>query len=226
MLVSNFSNRLKETIEKRKIKPSEIVRQSELLFKLGKINKPLTKPLLSNYIKGSYEAKQDNIHTLSLILNVDEAWLMGLDVPMEKKQVTHIPLNKGKTRKIPVVGKVAAGFDVNAIVDVIGWEEIDETFPESNTYFGLLVQGNSMEPRIYAGDVVIVRSQPDIESGEYAIVRVNGDNATIKRVSKDSNGITLIPLNNAYLPKFYSNEDILNIPVEIIGKVVELRGKF
>lgn len=166
------------------------------------------------------------ISTIADLTNTDIDYLLLKSNSPNGNKLPHVPLNKGKTRKIPVVGKVAAGFDVNAIVDIIGWEEIDETFPENYTYFGLIVQGNSMEPRIYAGDVVIVRAQPDIESGEYAIVRLNGDDATIKRISKDSNGITLIPLNSTYLPKFYSNEDIANIPVEIIGKVVELRGKF
>lgn len=213
-LIDTFSNRLNKAINLRNIKPSELAEKTGI-----------DKSKISSYMSGRYKAKQDGIYLLANALNVSEAWLMGLDVPMEKKQLNNIPLNKGKTRKIPVVGKVAAGFDVNAVVDVLGWEEIDETFAESNTYFGLIVKGNSMEPRIYAGDVVIIKVQPDVENGEYAIVRVNGDDATIKRITKDINGITLIPLNTAYLPKFYSNEDIVNIPVEIIGKVVELRAK-
>lgn len=89
MLISNFAARLNETIKLKDIKPAEIVRRSESLYRNGKINKPLTKPLLSNYLKGTYEAKQDNVYALSLILNVDEAWLMGYDVPMEKETSTN-----------------------------------------------------------------------------------------------------------------------------------------
>lgn len=88
MLVSNFANRLNEAIKIRHITPAEIVRRSEILFEEKKIFKPLTKPQMTNYLKGSYEAKQDNVYALSLILDVDEAWLMGCDVPMERKNDT------------------------------------------------------------------------------------------------------------------------------------------
>lgn len=87
MLVSNFANRLQEAINYKNLKPAEIVRISEKLFEEGKINKPLNKPIISHYLKGTYEAKQDNVYALSLILNVDEAWLMGYDVPMEKENI-------------------------------------------------------------------------------------------------------------------------------------------
>lgn len=93
MLVSNFANRLNEAINIRKITPAEIVRRSEILFKEKKIFKALTKPQMSNYLKGTYEAKQDNVYALSLILDVDEAWLMGYDVPMEKQKVQLINSN-------------------------------------------------------------------------------------------------------------------------------------
>ena len=90
MLISNFATRLNEAIKQKDIKPAEIVRRSESLYKEGKINKALTKPLLSNYLKGTYEAKQDNVYALSLILNFDEAWLRGYDVPMKNENQTTI----------------------------------------------------------------------------------------------------------------------------------------
>jgi repressor LexA len=84
-----------------------------------------------------------------------------------------------------------------------------------------------MEPKLYNGDVVIVRRQPDIESGETAIVLVNGDEATVKQIKKEKNGILLIGHNtDVYAPHFYSNEDIENMPVQVLGKVIELRRKF
>ena len=76
------------------------------------------------------------------------------------------------------------------------------------------------------GDVIIVRSQPDAESEEIAVVIVSGDGAAVKKIKKSENGITLIPLNPAFDPLYYSNEDIATLPVRILGKVVELRGKF
>ena len=92
-------------------------------------------------------------------------------------------------------------------------------------YFGLQIKGDSMEPKISSGDIVIVRKQPDVESGEVAVVLVNGDDATVKKVKKSAAGITLIANNPAYDPLFYSNEDIEKLPVVILGRVVELRAR-
>ena len=82
-----------------------------------------------------------------------------------------------------------------------------------------------MEPRMYEGDVVIVRKQDDAESGDIVIAMVNGNDATCKRLTKYANGITLSSLNSKYEPLIYSNEEILEKPVKILGKVIELRGK-
>ena len=128
--------------------------------------------------------------------------------------------------RIPVLGKVVAGIPLGAIEDIIDYEEIPHSMAKSGDYFALQIKGDSMEPRIKEGDVVIVRKQPDVESGEGAIVLVNGDEATIKKVQKFNGGINLVPSNPAYEVKTYSNDDIESLPVSIIGKVVELRAKF
>ena len=84
-----------------------------------------------------------------------------------------------------------------------------------------------MEPRMVEGDVVIVRKQDDVESGDVAIVLINGNDATVKRVKKQKDGITLIATNTSvYEPHYYSNEEIATLPIKILGKVVELRAKF
>lgn len=73
---------------------------------------------------------------------------------------------------------------------------------------------------------MIVRKQSDVESGDTAIVLINGNDATVKQVKKSEEGIMLIANNNAvYSPRFYSNKEIQELPVQVIGKVVELRGK-
>ena len=83
-----------------------------------------------------------------------------------------------------------------------------------------------MSPRIQSGDVVIVRVQSDAESGDIVIAKVNGDDACCKKLQKHDEGISLISLNPEYGPMFFSKKDITDLPVHIIGKVVELRGKF
>ena len=77
-----------------------------------------------------------------------------------------------------------------------------------------------MEPKISDGDVVIVRQQEDAESGDIVIATVNGDEATCKRLRKYRDGIELVANNPTYEPLFFSNEDIINKPVRIIGRVV------
>ena len=83
-----------------------------------------------------------------------------------------------------------------------------------------------MEPRIKEGDVVIVKQQDDVESGQVAIVLINGDDATCKKFVKHDNGISLVSYNPAYSPMFFTPEEIKTKPIRIIGRVVELRGKF
>ena len=128
--------------------------------------------------------------------------------------------------KIPVLGKVQAGLPIEAIEDILDYEEITEELAATGEFFALQIKGESMEPRIKEGDVVIVRKQPDVESGDIAIVLVNGDEATVKKILKFKDGIKLIPLNPAFEPFYYTNKEIASLPVTILGKVVELRGKF
>jgi repressor LexA len=112
------------------------------------------------------------------------------------------------------------------VEDVLDYEEIAPEMAAHGEYFALRVKGSSMEPRMRDGDVVIVRKQADVNHDDTAIVLVNGNEATIKRVLKSEAGIMLAPNNPAYEPKFYSNKDIAELPVQIIGRVVELRAKF
>ena len=127
--------------------------------------------------------------------------------------------------RIPVVGKVAAGYPVLAYEEILDWEEIPEKWANTGEYFGLKISGHSMEPRIFEGDTVIVKRQATAESGNIVIAQVNGDEALCKRLKKQDSGIILQSLNPDYPTFFYSNEEIKNKPVVIIGRVVEVRAK-
>lgn len=127
--------------------------------------------------------------------------------------------------RIPVLGSVAAGIPIEAIQDIVDYEEIGADMAAAGEYFGLRIKGSSMEPRIREGDVVIVRRQEEAETGDTVVVLVNGDSATVKRIKIEPNGIALIPNNPAYDTRFYSAAEVELLPVRIIGKVVELRGK-
>ena len=126
---------------------------------------------------------------------------------------------------IPVLGKVQAGIPIEAVEEIIDYEEISKSMAEQGDYFALQIKGGSMEPQLYENDVAIVKQQNDCDSNDIAVVLVNGDEATVKRIKKRPEGLMLIPNNPAFEPMFYNNEQITNLPVTIIGKVVEIRRK-
>ena len=121
---------------------------------------------------------------------------------------------------VPVLGSVAAGLPAEMISDILGWEEVDDSVGES---FALKVSGDSMSPFYLPGDVVIVKRQEDVESGDVAVVAVNGEEGLCKKILKSEAGVMLVSLNPAYAPRFFTNEEIINLPVRILGRVVELR---
>lgn len=150
--------------------------------------------------------------TIAELFNVDLNYLYGV---APKKGV-----------KIPVYGSVAAGVPIDAITDIEDYEEITEDLARTGSFAALKIKGTSMEPKFSEGDVVIVRLQDTAETGDIAIVMVNGDEATCKKIKKMPEGIMLISTNPDYEPMFFSNRDIAEKPVRIWGKVVELRAKF
>lgn len=128
-----------------------------------------------------------------------------------------------KTIKIPVVGRVVAGTPIFAQENIEGMVEINEDC-STGVMFALKVIGHSMEPRIQEGDLLIIHKQDDVESGDIAIILINGDEATVKQVKKQTDGIMLIGFNqDVYEPHFYSNKQIEQLPIRIMGKVVESR---
>lgn len=133
---------------------------------------------------------------------------------------------KPSYKRIPVLGRVAAGEPTEQIEDIIGYEEIPFAWAESATYFALRIHGDSMEPRMFEGDVVIIRQQECAENGDIVIASVNGQDATCKKFRKTESGVMLISFNSKYDPFIYSAEQVETLPVRIIGKVVEMRCRF
>ena len=137
-----------------------------------------------------------------------------------------IDVREGTTR-IKVIGKVAAGVPKHIPdEDVIGYEDVSNDMIKDDLVFGLEINGDSMSPRILKGDTVIVRAQNDAENGDVVIVTINGDEATCKRLMKYADGISLISFNPAYEPMTFSNKEIEEKPIRIIGKVIENRSRF
>ncbi|MBP3447714.1 MAG: helix-turn-helix domain-containing protein [Clostridia bacterium] len=189
------------------------ISQQKLADKLG-----VSRSTIAMWETGQSQPDNDMLKKLSEIFSVSIDYLLG-------QSLTHYENKNGI--KVPVLGYVAAGIPIEAIENIIDYEELDpKQFDSTHKYFALKIKGDSMTPRIQDGDVVIVRQQPDIENGDVAIVCINGDEATCKQVKKHPEGISLIPFNNAYEVKFYTKSETESLPITILGKVVELRGKF
>lgn len=128
--------------------------------------------------------------------------------------------------RIPVLGRVAAGLPMFVEDNIIDWEEIPAALAREGDYFALQIHGKSMEPRMVEGDIVIVKKQECCNCGQLAIVLVNGDEATCKKVDFSNGGIRLVSYNPLFPDQIYSKEAVEQLPIRIVGVVVELRAKF
>ena len=188
---------------------------------LGKVL-GISKSTISLY-EHNKSTPDDNIKKkICSYFNVSFDWLMGIS-PIRSVGINQ---NPGKGVKIPVLGCIATGIPIETTEDILDYEEITPELAATGKFFALKIHGRSMEPRMLDGDVVIVKRQDDVESGDIAIILVNGNESTVKRVKTQTDGITLIATNTSvYEPHFYSNKEIKKLPVQILGKAVELRGK-
>lgn len=174
---------------------------------------------VSNWCKGVKMPRMTKIDMICNYFDIKRSDLMN-----NKSEQVSQSARKGVA--INVYGRVAAGVPLEMIEDIIDTEEISKELAKTGEFFGLQIHGDSMEPKISEGDVVIVRKQDDAETGDTVIATVNGTDATCKRLKKYRDGIELIATNPSYKPMFFSNEEIESKPVRIIGRVVELRAKF
>lgn len=183
----------------------------------------VTKSTVKKWEDGYIEnMKRDKIALLSKVLMISPVTFITGELTRFSKN----SLEDKPHYLVPVLGTVRAGAPMEAVENIIDYEEISEDMARQGEFFALQIKGDSMEPKISEGDVVIVRKQSDVDSGNIAIVLVNGEEATIKKIQKFDGGINLIPSNPSYDVRTYTNEQIESLPVQILGKVVELRAKF
>lgn len=167
--------------------------------------------------------KNNSLETETSISNekIDDKFIELLK-SLDKEKI----IANSKSAVVLVYGTIPAGVPIECIEDIIGTEEISSDMLKGNKeYFGLKVRGDSMYPKYENGDILIILKQDDCENGEDCVVMVNGNEGTFKRVFKTEQGIILQPLNSAYSPMVYTNEQIKTLPITILGKVVEIRRK-
>lgn len=115
---------------------------------------------------------------------------------------------------LSIIGVVRAGPGGIAFEDPQGYATVDRgSVPSGSRYFYLRVKGESMAPEIMPGDLALVREQPEVEYGELAVVIVDGEEGTIKRVFP-RNGEVFLQATN---PSYNRTEKADNI--KIVGKV-------
>lgn len=198
-------NKIKELRGQKNIKQAELAAAIRV-----------SQAALSGYETGKYEADVDTYKRIADYFEVSLDYLLGNDG------------NFQNGIRIPVLGSVPAGIPIEAVEDIIDWEDLSlDMLGGGKEYFALRVQGDSMYPDYLPGDTVIVRKTPVCSSGDDCVVYVNGYDATLKQIklNDDEHTMTLLPRNPAYPPRTYSKTEIETLPVSIAGVVVELRRK-
>ena len=209
MKQSDFASRLSQALEARGMKAADLSKKTKV-----------AEGTISCYINGRYEAKQNRVKVFAEALDVNPAWLMGYDVPMEadrldpKPSAATIPpgfIPMPKMKKVPLIGAIACGDPITALQN----REGDVDVPENvRCDFALKCHGDSMVGvGIHDGDVVYINIQPEVENGEIAAVRI-GDEATLKRVYYSGDTLTLMPANAAYAPLVYTGETLNEVKIE------------
>ena len=213
--MATIAERMRTTMALRGVSQADIVNHTGI----GKSS-------ISTYLTGEYEPKQRNLHKIADALNVDPGWLMGLDIPMEPSARIastddSLPFNllPIRRKRIPLLGKIAAGVPIYADEDHEAYVAVDH---DLRCDFALKVAGDSMvNARIQDGDVVFLREQPDVNDGEIAAVIVD-DSATLKRVYHIPGGVNLVAENPKYPPMVFTREN--SDSIRILGKAVAFQS--
>lgn len=203
----------------RKYRTDLDMTQEELAMKVGSKSEGNAKSYISKLESGQRNPSASQLKRIAGALNVSAAVLLQEAAADQQVHPT------GEYFRVPVLGSVAAGIPIEMIQDIVGYEDLStRQFKENQKdYFCLKIKGHSMEPKICDGDIVVVHKQEDADDGQIVIATVDGEDATCKRLKKYAEGITLIPYNPSFDPIRFSNDEIIQKPVCIIGVVKELR---
>lgn len=215
-IISTFSERLRIALDN-----DPEYNATSLAEKIG-----LSKQAISMYLSNARKPKRPTVKVISEVLNVNEAWLTGYDVPMERTNyygdssaISNLtPLTKDDFKKVPLLGNIACGTPILATENI---EEYINMEVGINADFALRCKGDSMiNARIFDGDIVYIRKQPRVENGEIAAVLIDDleCEATLKRVYIDNEKIRLCAENPLYKDLVFWGEEM--DAVRIIGKAV------
>lgn len=209
MNLKEFGNYIKNIRESKQLS----LRQVDYLSKITFSN-------LSMIENGSRRATPFVLKELSRVYFVNYIELLekaGYIDLAEKEKIDSNTAN-GK-HSFPLLGIVKAGYDYLASENIIGYVSVDKQLPDMENCYALKVTGDSMQPILYEDDIIIVHKQNNVENGQTAIILIDSEEATVKKVVKHENYIELVAFNSYYPPRKLTKKDNF----QIIGKVVEAR---
>lgn len=123
------------------------------------------------------------------------------------------------TTSVPIYGEIRAGMPLLAIQDEDGVIEVSTALTTTGTYFALRIKGDSMiDDGILPGSIVLVRRTPEVDDGAIAVVLVDREEATVKRIHYKNGHVVLESANSRYRDQTYATGEVL-----ILGEVVEIR---
>lgn len=184
----------------------------------SKFNRSISKSMISKWENGKEEpAKFSDVVAIADFFGVTSDYLIGLTENRYESRNQEVK----EYKKVPILGTIAAGIPIHAQQDIQGYELID---PKEHIDFCLKIKGDSMiNARIFDGDIVFIRRQPDVENGEIAAVQIDSEEATLKRVYKINGNIILRPENPNYKDMIFSKKDMK--AVQILGKVISFKSE-
>ena len=175
----------------------------------------VTKSAVNAYFMGNKMPRMDRIKKLADHFGCNVSDLV--DDKSIEDQITAVA--------IPVLGTVPAGVPIEAIQDILGYEEIPKIMADTGELFCLRVEGNSMYPLLYSGETIVIKKQETADNGDIVVALVDNEETTVKRLKKVSDGIILEAENPEYNSLYFNEKQIQNEKVKIIGKAVESRKK-
>ena len=214
--MGTFSERLRASMDAANMKAVELHGRTGI-----------SKDSISEYLSGNYEPKQWNIFKLAQALNVSPSYLMSVNddprPPVQSPALGDLPALPNifpiQTKKVPLLGTIAAGVPIYADENFDGYRECTEVIDAD---FCLKIQGDSMiGARINDGDIVFIRKQPDVDDGEIVAVLID-DEATLKRVYKEKDSLILQAENPKYAPIVCTAESY--VECRIMGKAIAFQS--
>ena len=203
--MSQRSERILKAIKDKNISYSELSKATGI-----------PKSALQRYATGETEKIPiDRIESIAQAVNVSAQYIMGWGQSVDNRFQCDVV-------SIPLIGEVAAGYGAYAENNIIDRIDIPKSWIKGNgDHVFLRVSGDSMEPEIHDGDLALIRIQASVDSGDYAVVVIDGESGVIKRVMYDSNWVELQSINTMYAPRRFEGEDLQRIRIfGIVRKII------